>query len=105
IGEVLDSPSRVIVDKLMREGMAVATAEGIALPEGYASGVTRLLDRARGHVPSMVEDIRSGRESEIGQLNRQIIDHGRRAGVPTPTHDTIDALIETFDWKVYHRSR
>jgi ketopantoate reductase len=56
---------------------------------------------AAAHTPSMVEDIRAGRESEVGQLNRQIIERGRARGVPTPTHDVIDALIETFDWKVY----
>lgn len=101
VGEVLDSPSREIVDRLIDEGVAVAEAERIALPPGYREHVAGLLDEARGHIPSMVEDIRGGRESEIGQLNRQIIEHARRLGMPTPTHDTIDALIETFDWKVY----
>ncbi|MEQ9617204.1 MAG: ketopantoate reductase family protein [Phycisphaerales bacterium] len=101
VGQVLDSPSEIIVRKLLQEGIAVAEAEGITLPAGYAERAMRLMDLARDHVPSMVEDIRGGRESEIGQLNRQIIEHGARLGVPTRTHETIDALIETFDWKVY----
>lgn len=101
VGEVLDSPSRAIVERLIEEGVEVARAERIALPEGYRAQVASLLEHARGHVPSMVEDIRGGRESEIGQLNRQIIEHGRRLGVRTPTHETVEALIETFDWKVY----
>lgn len=101
VGEVLDSPSQQIVQRLVNEGVAVAESEGISLAEGYADHVLTLLDRAKSHLPSMVQDIREGRESEIGQLNRQIIEHGQRLGVPTPTHETIDALIETFDWKVY----
>jgi len=103
VGDVLDSPSEAIVLRLMHEGIAVARAAGIGLPETYEQRSVELLEFARPHVPSMVEDIRNGRESEIGQLNRQIIAHGRRLGVPTPTHETIDALIETFDWKVYRR--
>ncbi|GAB5495673.1 MAG: hypothetical protein Phyf2KO_07530 [Phycisphaerales bacterium] len=49
----------------------------------------------------MVTDIRGGREPEIGQLSRQVIARGRRLGVPTPTHDTYEALIETFGWTAY----
>ncbi len=105
VGEVLDSPSTDIVHKLLGEGIAVAKAEGIGLPDTYAERAVEMLNHARPHVPSMVEDIRGGRESEIGQLNRQIIERGRALGVPTPTHETVDALIETFDWKVYHDRR
>ena len=101
VGEVLDSPSESIVMDLLHEGVSVARAEGIALPDGYTERAIELIGKARAHTPSMVEDIRSGRESEIGQLNRQIITHGDRLGVPTPAHKLIDALIETFDWKVY----
>jgi 2-dehydropantoate 2-reductase len=101
IGEVLSSPARVIVDNLLREGLAVARAEGLDLGPDYLDAAYRMLDAGRAHTPSMVEDIRAGRKSEVGQLNRQIIDHGRARNVPTPTHEIIDALIETFDWKVY----
>lgn len=101
IAEVLDSPSHAIVTQLLDEAVAVARAERIALPEGYTEKAVALLEKARAHTPSMVEDIRCGRESEIGQLNRQVIAHGERVGVATPGHELIDALIETFDWKVY----
>lgn len=105
VGEVIDSPSWGIVVRLLAEGIDVARAEGIPLPTDFDDRVLGLIERARNHVPSMVDDIRGGRESEVGQLNRQIIEHGRRLGRPTPTHDIIDALIETFDWKVYHSTR
>lgn len=103
VGQVLDSPARRIVDRLLWEGFMVALAEGIDLGEDPMRRARKVLEGARSHTPSMVEDIRSGRESEIGQLNRQILDHGRRLQVPVPTHELIDALIETFDWKVYLR--
>jgi 2-dehydropantoate 2-reductase len=101
VGQVLASPARAIVDRMLAEGIAVARAEGLDLGPDYLAGAYRTLDAAADHIPSMVEDIRAGLESEVGQLNRQVIDHGRRLGVPTPTHDVIDALIGAFDWKVY----
>jgi len=105
VGEVMRSPSSTIVERLLAEGLAVARAEGLDLPSDYIDRAHASLESAGDHTPSMVEDIREGRESEVGQLNRQIIDHARGKGVPTPTHEVIDALIETFDWKVYHGSR
>ena len=105
VGEVLDSPSRRIVTLLMNEAIAVARAEGLDLGPDYEEHTWRLLEEARPHTPSMVEDIRSGHESEVGQLNRQIIEHARSIGVPAPTHEIIDALIETFDFKTYLRRR
>lgn len=105
IGEVLDSPARPVVHRLLAEGIAVATREGIQLPEHFERKAFDIFERAAEHVPSMVEDIRRGRESEVGQLNRQIIEHARAIDVAVPTHETVDALIEAFDWRVYHGRR
>jgi 2-dehydropantoate 2-reductase len=103
VGEVMASPARRIVEALLVEGLTVAREEGLDLGADYLARALRFLDAAADHVPSMVQDIRCGRESEVGQLNRQILEHARRLGIPTPTHDVIDALIEAFDWKIYHR--
>lgn len=101
VGEVLDSPAMAIVRQLIDEGVMVAQGEGIDLGEDICARILWVLETARPHVPSMVEDIRAGRSSEVGQLNRQIIKHARAIGVATPTHEFITALIDTFDWKVF----
>lgn len=103
VGEALASPSRLIVERLLVEGERVAREEGLDLGEEFVGRALAFLQEASSHTPSMVEDIRRGRESEVGQLNRQILEHARRVGVATPTHEVIDALIETFDWKVYRK--
>lgn len=103
VGEVLDSPSRLIVERLLDEGIAVAQAAGIDLGKNYREQVWSLLAEASDHTPSMVEDIRSGHESEVGQLNRQIIEYAREFGIDVPTHEVIDAMIETFDFRAYQR--
>jgi 2-dehydropantoate 2-reductase len=102
IGEVLDSPSVRIVERLVDEGLAVAAAEGIELGDNARERVWAVYENGRAHLPSMVEDIRAGRSSEVGQLNRQVIEHGRRVGVQTPTHTLVTELIDTFDWRVFH---
>lgn len=103
VGEVLDSPARTIVERLIKEGLAVAQAERIDLGDSVEHRMWETLESARPHTPSMVGDIRGGRSSEVGQLNRQIIQHGRRLGVHTPSHELITALIEAFDWRVFRR--
>ncbi len=102
IGGVLESPAAAVARRLLDESIAVARAEGIALPETFAADAWAIFERGASHVPSMVEDIRRGRISEVGQLNRQIVAHAAKLGVPVPTHETIDALIEAFDWRIYH---
>lgn len=105
VRDVMASPARLVVGKLLQEGLEVAQAEGHRLGDSFIENTIGLLALAGDHVPSMVEDIRLGRESEVGQLNRQIIHHGARLGVETPTHLMMNALIEAFDWRVYARER
>lgn len=102
IGEALDSPACVVVERLLSEAVAVARAERIDIAPEFVDHALQVYRQGAGHTPSMVEDIRRGRESEVGQLNRQIVEHARRVNVPAPTHEVIDALIEAFDWRVYH---
>ncbi len=103
VGEVLDSPARAIVARLIDEGLAVAERMEIDLGPEIVLRMRETLERARAHTPSMVGDIRSGRPSEVGQLNRQIIEHAGRCGVSVPSHEVIAALIDAFDWRVFHR--
>ncbi len=105
IGSVFESPSRELVVRMLDEGVAVARAEGIELGDDFRDRAFALASKSTHHLPSMVDDIQKGRPSEVGQLNRQIVDRARALGVAAPTHETIDALIETFDWRVYHQAK
>src|SRR5690606_10226356 len=64
VGEVLASPSRAVVERLLCEGIDVARAAGIALDEDFQERGMAAIARASDHLPSMVHDIRHGRESE-----------------------------------------
>ena len=63
VGQVMSSPARPIVDRLLREGFAVACAEGIDLGAGYLEHAAATLSKAADHTPSMVDDVRSGRRA------------------------------------------
>lgn len=103
VGEVLDSPGRIIVARLIDEGLRVADSMGIDLGPRIADRMWTILDKARPHTPSMVGDIRGGRPSEVGHLNSQIIEYARCMGVPAPSHEVVAALIDSFDWRVFRR--
>src|SRR5690606_14364738 len=104
VGEALDSPARAIVGRLLAEGVTVAAREGIALGPAPIDRLWSMLESARAHTPSMVEDIRAGRASEVYQLNRQVIAHAMRLGMNVPTHELLTALIDAFDWRVFRRA-
>ena len=104
VGEVLDSPARQIVERLIDEGLRVAAAEGIDLGANARERMWVALDAARSHTPSMVEDIRKGRPSEVGQLNTQIVEHAAHIGIDARDHQLISMLIDAFDWRVFQRT-
>ena len=96
-GRVCERPDlRALVSSLVDEGKAVAAAQGITLdadPEALIDHAARP-DVAYGHKASMLQDVEAHRLTEIDFLNGGIARFGRELGVPTPTHDTITALIK-----------
>jgi 2-dehydropantoate 2-reductase len=100
LGELLASPARALIERLLDEGIAVARAAGIGVADAFRERVLATMARGHGHLPSMAEDVRSGRTTEITQLNEQISLRGRELGVATPTHDAVVDLIRTLDWRI-----
>jgi 2-dehydropantoate 2-reductase len=96
-GRVCERPDlRALVSNLVDEGKAVAAAQGITLdadPEALIDHAAKP-EVAYGHKASMLQDVEARRLTEIDFLNGGIARFGRELGVPTPTHDTITALIK-----------
>jgi 2-dehydropantoate 2-reductase len=99
-GRVCERPDlRALVSGLVREGTAVASAQGIALdadPEVLIDHAARP-EVAYDHKASMLQDIEAGRPTEIDHLNGGIVSFGTRLGVPTPLNETIAALIRGIE--------
>jgi 2-dehydropantoate 2-reductase len=96
-GQVCERPDlRALVTSLVDEGKAVAAAQGIALdadPEDLIDHAAKP-EVAYGHKASMLQDVEARRQTEIDFLNGGIARFGRELGVPTPSHDTITALVK-----------
>jgi 2-dehydropantoate 2-reductase len=87
---------RALASRLVDEGKAVAVAQGIELdsdPEDLIDYAARK-DVGYDHKASMLQDVEARRQTEVDYLNGGIADFGRRLNVPTPTNDTIWALVK-----------
>jgi 2-dehydropantoate 2-reductase len=99
-GRVCEDPAlRRLVSKLVDEGKAVATAQGIELdadPEELIDHAARP-DVAYDHKASMLQDVEARRPTEIDYLNGGIARFGREQRVPTPLNDAVTALIKGLE--------
>ncbi|HVP01683.1 MAG TPA: 2-dehydropantoate 2-reductase [Solirubrobacteraceae bacterium] len=101
-GELCDLPAlRATVTALVDEGRVVARALGIELDEDPDELITRAAQTNHDHRPSMLQDALAHRPTEIDALNGGIVREGLAAGVPTPLHATIAALVAGLQagWK------
>jgi 2-dehydropantoate 2-reductase len=90
-----------LMRELLREAVAVAGAQGIALDfEERWEAITGLLRRAVGGKASMLQDVEKGRRTEIDVVNGAIVEAGRRFDIRTPYNDAmvwmVRSLEETF---------
>jgi 2-dehydropantoate 2-reductase len=78
---------------LMEEGKAAAAAAGVELSEDPWE--MNLLATRRGfrHSPSMLEDVRARRRTEIELITGSLVRAAREHGTPAPLHEALYALV------------
>lgn len=84
----------------MEEGRQVAAAHGIALyedpwemnVEATSHGQTGSEDYA--HAPSMLEDVRARRATEVDWITGAIVREAAAAGIPAPINETLYRLVK-----------
>jgi 2-dehydropantoate 2-reductase len=86
---------------LLREVVAVANAQGIAISyDERWEAITGLLKKAVGGKASMLQDVEKGRQTEIDVINGAIVEAGQRLEIPTPYNNAmvwlVKSLQETF---------
>ena len=92
-----DPALRTQIDALVGEALAVCDAAGITLLKAPSDSFTEAIETAWGHKPSMLQDVRARRTTEVDVLNGGIADEGRQQGVPTPLHDAMVALVHGLE--------
>jgi 2-dehydropantoate 2-reductase len=96
-GRIAEFPqTRELAWAVMREGRAVADAQGIVLdmdPEELFDFAARR-EVAYDHKPSMLQDVVARRETEVDFLNGAIAGFGERHGVETPLNRALTELVK-----------
>jgi 2-dehydropantoate 2-reductase len=82
-----------LVYDLMAEGRAVAEAAGIPLHEDPWEMNVHATQRGSAHWPSMLEDIRAGRPTEIELITGSLVREAGRHHVPVPLHTALYRLV------------
>ena len=91
-----------LVHDLMDEGKAVAAAAGVELHEdpwemnvhAVRRGETLAAEGHYAHVPSMLEDVRSGRATEIDFITGALVREAAKHDVPVPLHTAMYRLVK-----------
>lgn len=86
--------TRAVTERLIREFLAVAAAEGHVFEADFVERAWDYLTNSGGHKPSMLVDFEAGRPLEIGFLNGRIQERADRLGIPCETNRVLLALVE-----------
>jgi 2-dehydropantoate 2-reductase len=95
IGPVRRAPlGSLLIERALREVVAVARARGVALPEDVEAKILGFINSMPDPMkPSFLLDVEAGGPTELEDLSGTVSRLGREAGVETPVHDTVTAAL------------
>ena len=83
-----------VVHELVEEGKRVAAAREIPLHHDPWEMNVLATRRGSAHVPSMLEDVRAGRPTEIDSITGALVLEADRVGLDVPLHRALYALVK-----------
>ncbi len=105
-GVLGESPhTRELMENIAHEVYAVMTSAGYAThwasAEDYIDTFYKhQLPPTTSHEPSMLQDVRVGKRTEIDALNGAVAALGQQHGVPTPANTTVTRMIQFMETKI-----
>ena len=93
--------------RALDEALAVAASHGIQLDRDEAIGGLKTISEPGGtgdNKSSLCVDLLNERPSEVDFIYGSVISKGREAGVPTPTLDTMAAIVKGLESRYMHRN-
>jgi 2-dehydropantoate 2-reductase len=89
---------RELMHAVLEEGVRVATAEGVTLSLTHLSRLlSKVLRSSAQNRSSMLQDVLSGRKTEVRELNGIIARLGRRHRIATPLNDVLLSLVVSLE--------
>ncbi len=85
----------IVVD----ECLAVAKADGIAVPGDPYEAVRRIASTMAGQYSSTAQDVARGKPNEIDYLNGYVVRRGAAHGIATPVNQTLLSLVKLVQKK------
>lgn len=79
------------------ECMAVARAEGVAVPEDTWDAVVRIARTMPGQLSSTAQDLARHKRSEIDHLNGHVVRRGGAKGIRTPVNRLLHTLVKLLE--------
>ncbi len=95
-GRMVQVPEvRQLMDQLTQEFLQVAAAEGVHYAPEFVKAQLDGINRSMaGQRSSTAQDLARGKHTEIDHLNGWLVQLGQQHGIPTPTHQTVYALVK-----------
>jgi len=89
--------TRMLAQEILKEGIAVAKANGYDLGRKFYSEGLEYLNKTGAHKPSMLIDIEARNATEIGYMNGKILEYAQAKNVPTPYNETLTTLVRGLE--------
>ena len=98
-GVLLESRAAVaLMEAAVHEALAVAGAAGVVLDsEGLPDRVKEVARLTGANRSSMFSDVSTSRQTEIGQINGQVVARGEALGIPTPVNRSLTLLVKATE--------
>src|SRR4029079_150789 len=94
-GPMLDvEGTREVVVSAIKEGVMVAQACGLSLPEDLAEQILKVPAAMPDQMSSTAQDLARGKPSEIDFLNGYVVHKGAELGIPTPTNHALQLMVK-----------
>jgi 2-dehydropantoate 2-reductase len=86
-----------VMDDIVAECLAVAQADGVAVPGEIRAAVAGIAISMATQKSSTAHDVARGRKSEIDHINGYVLRRGATLGIATPVNRTIHALVRLLE--------
>jgi 2-dehydropantoate 2-reductase len=87
-----------LIEKAMREVIAIANAEGIDLNENDIKDSFDILNLLGAeNFTSMCQDVLAGRKTELEMFSPVVMELGKKHGIPVPVNETLYLELRTIE--------